>query len=303
MTAPTATPAATTTARASAPVPAATARRRAFTAILARDVVVTTRELPTFLAQVVLQPFFLVFVFGKVLADLGQTRAGYADVLLPGTIALTAVLTGLQGTALPLVIDFSFTREIEDRLLAPLAVELVAVEKVVFGALRSLVAALVMFPVGLLVLGHIPFSAARLPLLVVVLLLGSLLGSAMGLTLGTLVEPQKINLVFALVLTPLLFTGCSQYPWPSLSVLRWFQVVTLVNPLTYISEGARAAMEPGVPHIYSPISVGVAAPRGGRLPRGRDPRVPPPRGGVAPPGLLRTHAPAESARRPPPRRA
>jgi len=259
VTAPTATPAATTTARASAPVPAATARRRAFTAILARDVVVTTRELPTFLAQVVLQPFFLVFVFGKVLADLGQTRAGYADLLLPGTIALTAVLTGLQGTALPLVIDFSFTREIEDRLLAPLAVELVAVEKVVFGALRSLVAALVMFPVGLLVLGHIPFSAARLPLLVVVLLLGSLLGSAMGLTLGTLVEPQKINLVFALVLTPLLFTGCSQYPWPSLSVLRWFQVVTLVNPLTYISEGSRAAMEPGVPHIYSPISVGVAA--------------------------------------------
>lgn len=240
-------------------MPAATARRRAFTAILARDVVVTTRELPTFLAQVVLQPFFLVFVFGKVLADLGQTRAGYADLLLPGTIALTAVLTGLQGTALPLVIDFSFTREIEDRLLAPLAVELVAVEKVVFGALRSLVAALVMFPVGLLVLGHIPFSAARLPLLVVVLLLGSLLGSAMGLTLGTLVDPQKINLVFALVLTPLLFTGCSQYPWPSLSVLRWFQVVTLVNPLTYISEGARAAMEPGVPHIYSPISVGVAA--------------------------------------------
>lgn len=259
MTAPTATPAATTTARASPPVPAATARRRAFTAILARDVVVTTRELPTFLAQVVLQPFFLVFVFGKVLADLGQTRAGYADLLLPGTIALTAVLTGLQGTALPLVIDFSFTREIEDRLLAPLAVELVAVEKVVFGALRSLVAALVMFPVGLLVLGHIPFSAARLPLLVVVLLLGSLLGSAMGLTLGTLVDPQKINLVFALVLTPLLFTGCSQYPWPSLSVLRWFQVITLVNPLTYISEGARAAMEPGVPHIYSPISVGVAA--------------------------------------------
>lgn len=259
MTAPTATPAATTTARASAPVPAATARRRAFTAILARDVVVTTRELPTFLAQVVLQPFFLVFVFGKVLADLGQTRAGYADLLLPGTIALTAVLTGLQGTALPLVIDFSFTREIEDRLLAPLAVELVAVEKVLFGALRSLVAALVMFPVGLLVLGHIPFSAARLPLLVVVLLLGSLLGSAMGLTLGTLVDPQKINLVFALVLTPLLFTGCSQYPWPSLSVLRWFQVITLVNPLTYISEGARAAMEPGVPHIYSPISVGVAA--------------------------------------------
>ncbi len=232
--------------------------RRAFVAILQRDLAVTARELPTFLAQVVLQPLFLLFIFGRVLSALGQTRAGYADLLLPGTIALTAVLTGLQGTALPLVIDFSFTREIEDRLLAPLPVELVALEKVAFGALRSLVAALVMFPVGILVLGSIPFQASRLPLLVVVLLLGSLLGAAMGLTLGTLVAPQKINLVFALVLTPLLFTGCSQYPWPSLSVLRWFQVVTLVNPLTYISEGARAAMEPSVAHMAPWVSVPLA---------------------------------------------
>jgi ABC-2 type transport system permease protein len=62
-----------------------------------------------------------------------------------------------------------------------------------------------------------------------------------------------------LILTPLLFTGASQYPWTSLDQLRWFQVVTACNPLTYVSEGMRAALEPAVPHIQPWISVLVLA--------------------------------------------
>jgi ABC-2 type transport system permease protein len=228
---------------------------RVFGAILWRDIFVTGRELPTFLAQVILQPLFLLFVFGRILTDLGYLQAGYTDLLLPGVVALTAVLTALQSTALPLVIEFSFTKEIEDRLMAPLPTWLVAVEKMVFASLRALIAAVLMFPLGVLVLGSVPFRAAGLPLLVLVLVLGALAGAAMGLTLGTLVQPQRINLVFAVVLTPLLFTGCSQYPWPSLERLPWFQVVTLANPLTYASEGMRAALTPEVPHMPAWVSL------------------------------------------------
>lgn len=232
---------------------------KAFAAVLWRDVYVTGRELPTFVAQVVLQPLFLLFVFGRVLTQLGYADAAYADLLFPGIVALTAVLTGVQGTAFPLVIDFSFTKEIEDRLLAPLPVHLVAVEKMVFAAGRSLVAAVVMFPVGVAVLGSIPWRPAALPLVVVVLLLGCLLGAAMGMTLGTSVPANRINVVFALALTPLLFTGSSQYPWPSLDTLRWFQVVTALNPMTYVSEGMRAALTPAVPHIDPAVSLTVLA--------------------------------------------
>ena len=80
-------------------------------------------------------------------------------------------------------------------------------------------------------------------------MLGSLLCSGLGLALGTLVTPARINIVFSLVFTPLLFTGCSQYPWPSLSRLPWFKVVTACNPMTYVSESMRAALVPAVPHI------------------------------------------------------
>ena len=237
------------------PAGRAVAPGRVFLAVLWRDLYVTGRELPVFLAQVGLQPLFLLFVFGRVLTDLGLARPGYTQILFPGIVALTATLTGLQGTALPLVIDFGWTKEIEDRLLAPLPVGVVAIEKVVFAAMRALLAAVIMFPVGVLVLGSVPWRASGVPLLVTTLVLGSLVGSALGLILGTAVQPNRINIMFALILTPLLFTGASQYPWASLDRLRWFQVVTACNPLTYVSEGLRAALVPQVPHMRPWISV------------------------------------------------
>ena len=222
---------------------------RAFLGLLWRDVFVTGRELPSFLAQVVLQPLFLLFVFGRVLGDLGYTQGSFAQVLFPGIVAFTAFLTALQTTALPLVIDFSFTKEIEDRLLAPLPTAMVAVEKIVFSTLRALVAAVLIFPLGRVVLGPLDLVWADVPLVALFLLLGALVGAAVGLTLGTLVTASKINIVFALVLTPLLFTGSTQFPWASLDRLRWFQVGCAVNPLTYVSEGVRGTMLDDVPHI------------------------------------------------------
>jgi ABC-2 type transport system permease protein len=222
---------------------------RAFRAVLRRDVYVTWKELPAFLAQVILQPLFLLFVFGKVLAELGYTRPGYADLLFPGLLALTAVITGMQTLAFPLVVEFGWTKEIEDRLLAPMATGLVAAEKVLFASLRAVIATSIMFPVGIIILGSIPWRWSGMPLLVAGILLGSLLGAGLGLVMGTLVVPNRINIVFSLVFTPLLFTGCSQYPWPSLDRLPWFQVLTALNPMTYVSELMRAAMVPAVPHI------------------------------------------------------
>jgi ABC-2 type transport system permease protein len=223
---------------------------RVFLAVLQRDIYVTWGEFLVFLAQVILQPFFLLFVFGKVLGSLGYTRPGYSDLLFPGLLALTAVVTSMQTLAFPLVIEFGWTKEIEDRLLAPMATGLVAAEKVLFASLRALIATAVMIPIGIVVLGSIPWRWSAMPLFLAILILGALLGSALGLVLGTLVKPNRINIVFALVFTPLLFTGCSQYPWPSLARLRWFQVITAGNPMTYVSEGMRAALNPSVPHMH-----------------------------------------------------
>jgi ABC-2 type transport system permease protein len=222
---------------------------RAFRAVLRRDLYVTWRELPAFLAQVILQPLFLLLVFGKVLATLNYTQHGYTNLLFPGLLALTSVLTALQTLAFPLVAEFGWTKEIEDRLMAPMPTSFVAAEKVLFALLRSFAATLIMLPIGVVILGSIPWRWSGLPLFIAGIVLGGLVGAGFGLLMGTLVQPQRINLLFSLVFTPLLFTGSTQYPWPSLDRIRWFQVITAANPMTYVSEAVRGALVPGVPHI------------------------------------------------------
>jgi ABC-2 type transport system permease protein len=120
---------------------------RTFLALCGRDLWVTVRHDPiAFLAQALLQPVFFLFVFGRVLPEIGAAQGAYGTQLLPGVLALTLVLTSLQNTALPLVIEFSFTKEIEDRLLAPLPVWMVGIQKLVIAALRGLVAAVLILP-------------------------------------------------------------------------------------------------------------------------------------------------------------
>ncbi|MGI8904349.1 MAG: ABC transporter permease [Solirubrobacteraceae bacterium] len=233
---------------------------RAFLALCGRDLWVTVRhELGSYLAQALLQPIFLLFVFGRVLPQIGAARGGYGTQLLPGVMALTLALTALQNTALPLVIEFSFTKEIEDRLLAPLPVVAVALQKILIAALRGILAGLVILPLGALILpGGINISGPDWPALIGIFVFGSLAAGAMGLVLGTAVPPNRISVAFAVVLTPLLFTGCTFYPWSSLHQIQWFQIFTLINPLTYVSEGLRGALTTG-PHLAGGwIALGLA---------------------------------------------
>ncbi len=222
----------------------------AFWYLLWRDLWVTLRQWPSFLAQTFMQPVFFLFIFGTVLPKIGAAQGSYGGLLLPGIIGLTTLLTAMQAVALPLTLEFSFSKEIEDRLLSPLPVAMVAVQKIVFAAIRGLVAGLLIFPMGRVILGSsFSVSTAHLGLLLFVALVASLSGAALGLTLGTSVQPNQIGLMFSLILTPLLFTGCVYFPWAGLTGLRWFQVITCFSPLTYASEGFRAALTPQVPHM------------------------------------------------------
>ena len=219
----------------------------AFMAILMRDLVVTGREFIPFLLQALMQPLFFLFIFGKVLPGIGLAAGNFAALMLPGIVALTGMIAAMQGVTLPLVLDLGFAREIDDRLLSPLPVWWVALEKVLFGAVRGTIAASVIFPLGWWILGNgFAVRGDRLPTLVCMVILTGFVGSTIGLLMGTVIKPEQISLMFTLIFTPLLFTGCTYYPWGALSNIRWFQILVLFNPLTYAAEGLRYAMVPSM---------------------------------------------------------
>jgi ABC-2 type transport system permease protein len=225
----------------------ARASMTAFLAIVCRDLLVMWREAPVFLAQTLIQPLLLLFVFGKILPTIGTTNAGFSTLLLPGVVALTVFLTAFQGPAVDLARDLGVLLEIEDRLLAPLPVALVAVEKISLTVLRALIGGALVFLLAFWMLGggyHV--RTDLLGVLIGLMVLVALVGATLGLLLAAVAPLQLLPVIFALVFTPLIFTGCTFYPWASLNAITWYQVLTLFNPLTYASEGMRYAMIPPV---------------------------------------------------------
>ena len=221
-----------------------------FGALLRRDARVVQRELPFFLLRTTLQPLLVVFVFGFLLPKMGFMRGGYAGALLPGVLAISITLSAVMSVAMPMVTDFGFTGEIEDRLLAPIPMRFVAAEKVVAGMVQGLIAALFLLPVARLIMGPIEgLSVANFGLVLFLTLLGAAAFSTFGLFLGTAISPQQIGLMFGVILTPLIFFGCTYYPWQGLSVMPVMKYLVLLNPLVYVSEGMRGALTPTLPHM------------------------------------------------------
>jgi ABC-2 type transport system permease protein len=226
---------------------------KAFMAMLARDVRVARRNIVALLFQTFLQPLMFVFIFGRVMVGSGYMPPEYKSLLLPGIMALSMVGTGIWAVAMPLIGEFQFTREIEDRLLAPMDISWVAIEKVVAGTLQALAAGLMVIPFAWLLLRPgVDLSLHRPLLFTVVALLVALFSACGGLALGCSVEQTHIGLMFSLVVAPMIFFGCTYYPWSALKSFPIMQKAVLVNPLVYASEGLRATLVPQFPHLSLP---------------------------------------------------
>ncbi len=134
--------------------------------------------------------------------------------------------------------------------MAPIENDWIAIEKVLFGAAQAVVAGLGVIPAAWVLLR--PGLELNLPsplTFAVVILLVALLSACGGLALGCSVGQTQIGLMFSMVLTPMIFFGCTYYPWSALANFPILQKVVLVNPLVYASEGLRGTLVPQFPHL------------------------------------------------------
>jgi ABC-2 type transport system permease protein len=242
---------------------ATVASRVAFGALLLRDLTVLRKNLGIFIARTLIQPFLLVFVFLYVFPQIGEGVGGgsagglssFATVLVAGVVGLSIMFQGIQAVALPLANEFGYTKEIEDRVLAPLPVSLVAIGKVVAGAIQGLIAAAIVFPIASVVhaKGVHPNLAVHWLLLLTLIPLTSIMTSSLGLVLGTRISPRNIGVMFGFIVLPLTFLGGTYYPWTMLAAVKvggfsWLQALVCINPLIYVTEGFRAALTTA-PHM------------------------------------------------------
>jgi len=223
---------------------------KTFGAMLTRDARVAQRNAIPLFFQTFLQPLLFVFIFGRVMVGSGYMPEYYKSLLLPGIIAISMVFTGIWAVAMPLIAEFQWTREIEDRLLAPIDISWIAIEKIIAGMIQALIAGLVVLPLAWIVLRPGVDIRIQAPLeFVAMMLLVALFSASGGLALGCSMNQQHVGLMFSMILTPMIFFGCTYYPWSALSVFPVLQKIVLLNPLVYASEGLRAALVPQAAHL------------------------------------------------------
>ena len=248
--------------------PARAAAMTAFKALLLRDLTVQRKNLGEFIPRTVLQPFLLVFVFTYVFPKIGQgiggagaSAAAFSTTLVAGVVGMSILFQGIQQVALPMVQEFGYTKEIEDRVMAPMPVWMVAAGKVVAGALSGLFSALLVFPIAAVV----PATPVHLniywPVLLTLTPLACLLSASFGLTFGTRFDPRQVPILFGVILIPITFLGAIYYPWTSLGPIKiagfsWLKWLVVLNPLVYICEGFRAALTKN-PHMSLWVVYGV----------------------------------------------
>ena len=136
---------------------------RAFLGLYLRDLYVLRRELFPFAIRVCMNPLLFLFVFTYVIPSMGShgsaaamnpsaalatSGISYSTVLLPGLMAVGIMFSGIAAVALPLAVEFGSTREIDDRVMCPLPVPFVAIEKICFSAVQSVVAACIVYPLA-----------------------------------------------------------------------------------------------------------------------------------------------------------
>jgi ABC-2 type transport system permease protein len=253
---------------ANAPVPRPTLMRT-FNAMMAREFRVLRRNAIATFTRAVMQPLLFVFVFAYVFPKIGggfnlgggAAAAGasavkgginFATILVPGLVASMLLMQGIMAVTFPLVMEFSWQRTIEDRALAPVPIRVLAIQKIVAGAIQSFIGAVIVFPIVLFVhaAGQAPHvHVTNWALLIVILAFASLLTSSLGLLLGTIMDPRKMQMLFAVVLLPATMLGCVYYPWSALHHIRWLQILVLINPMVYMSEGLRAVLTPSLGHM------------------------------------------------------
>jgi ABC-2 type transport system permease protein len=215
---------------------------KVFLALLRRDVTVARKELPFFLVRTIMQPLLFIIVFGALLPRMGFVGATYRAALLPGILAISLTMSAIQAVSLPMMQDFGWTKEIEDRV--------VAAEKIVAAVIQALIAAIVVLPIARLIMGPIPgFSLAHGGEIALIALLGATAFSSLGMWLGTAISPQQIGLMFSVIVAPMIFFGCAYYPWRGLDAVPVVKYLVLLNPLVYVAEGLRGVMTPAVPHM------------------------------------------------------
>jgi ABC-2 type transport system permease protein len=184
----------------------------------------------------------LGFGFGPIFQRAGQ--GNYIQFLAPGVIGMTVLFTSIfSGIELIWDRQFGFLKE---TLVAPVPRFTIMIGRTLGGATVAILQGMIVVVITLIA-GFHPRSGAALPLAFVFMVLISLMFTALGTALASVLSDfQGFQFVMNFLVMPIFFLSGALFPLTNLpKLLTW---ATTADPLTYGVDGLRSALI-GVAHF------------------------------------------------------
>ena len=195
--------------------------------------------------------YFVVFgaAIGSRMSDVNGVA--YGAFIVPGLVMLSLLTQSISNASFGIYFP-KFVGTIYELLSAPVSAFEIVTGYVGAAASKSVMLGLLMLLTARL---FVPFEVLHPVWMLGFLVLTGLTFSLFGFIIGVWADSfEKLNLVPLLIVTPLTFLGGSFY---SIDMLpRFWQVVTLFNPVVYLVSGFRWAFF-GVSDIHPGVSLGM----------------------------------------------
>ncbi len=184
-----------------------------------------------------------IVVMGYIMPFFGLS-ADYGPFQLGGIIA-AAGLFELYSSVVDLVADFEGDRIINYSLTLPIPSWLAIVSKATYYFIVYFILALLMFPIGKLCLWkQLDLSTVSYVKLLITLMFQSIFYACFVLFAASIIANMtKLGSVWARFIFPMWWMGGFQFSWMALyHELPKIAIFNLINPMIYITEGARVAI-------------------------------------------------------------
>lgn len=217
---------------------------RIYKSLFERDLIVARKDFFSDVINLVTWPTSLTITFGYVLPAVGQD-AYYGAFLLIGALATTYFYLAV-GFGSALVNDFETLRYIEYQMVLPLSsYRFLFWQRVLMFALHSTILSIPLLPVGKLLLGSVLDLQYFAPFkFMAIMLLSGIFFGFFALWLASWVPDNRaFSSVWRRIYTPMQLTGCYWFSFATAyKVFGLYALIGLLNPLTLMTEGIRAAV-------------------------------------------------------------
>lgn len=196
------------------------------------------------------QPILWLVLFGGVMArvrGLSIESMPYLDFLTPGILAQSVLFVAIfYGISAIWERDLGVLHRY---MVSPAPRSAIVIGKGLSSSVRGLSQAIVIYLCAAVMGVHLNLAGASVPLIVLLILLGSALFSTFSLIVACIVKTRERFMGIGQVLTmPIFFASNAIYPIGLMP--RWLQIVSSMNPLTYEVDGLRALMLRGATSKY-----------------------------------------------------